>query len=369
MNTSTPTRTGVRTARLDRLRETMRQRGWAAVLVTDLVDVRYLSGLDSSNAALIVTLGEARVVTDFRYVSAAASLGPGFTLQQVNQALYHELGSLLGDIVGSGAVAYSPATLSHRAFLQLTEGLASEVTLRAVDGAVGELRVVKESAEIDAIERASAMLGEAYEMVATLGLVGRTEQEVAWLIERFLREHGADALSFDLIVAGGVNGALPHHHPGSDPIPDNTLVTVDIGCVVDGYCSDCTRTFPTGDPSGELRQIYDITLEAQLAALDAIRPGASGKDIDAVARTIITDAGYGECFGHGLGHGVGLQVHEAPRLSRTSDDTLEEGMLVTVEPGIYVPELGGVRIEDLVVVTADGFRSLTTYPKDFVSVS
>lgn len=369
MNTSTPTRTGVRTARLDRLRETMRQRGWAAVLVTDLVDVRYLAGLDSSNAALIVTLEDAHIVTDFRYVSAASSLGSAFTLHQVNQALYHELGKLLGDVVGGGAVAYAPSTVSHRAFLQLTEGLASDVTLRAVDGAVSSLRMVKSPDEIASIERASALLTDAYGMVATVGLVGRTEQEVAWLIERFLRENGAEALSFDLIVAGGVNGALPHHHPSGDQIPNDTLVTIDIGCVIDGYCSDCTRTFPTGNPSDELRRIYDITLDAQNAALEAIRPGAVGKDVDAVARTIITEAGYGDRFGHGLGHGVGLQVHEAPRLARTSDDVLEAGMLVTIEPGIYVPDLGGVRIEDLVVVTADGYRSLTTYPKHYAPVS
>ncbi len=369
MNTTLTTRAGIGTARLERLRDKIREHGWAGVLVTDLVDIRYLSGLDSSNAALLITLDSAVVITDFRYVSAASSLGSAFTVRQVNQALYHELGQLLGEVAGSGAIAYSPSAMSHRAFLQLTEGLASDLTLRAVEGAVGDLRMVKEAAEIAAVERASSLLTDAYGMVATLGLAGRSEREVAWLIERFLREAGASALSFDLIVAGGEHGSLPHHHPSDDPIPNDTLVTVDIGCVVDGYCSDCTRTFPVGSPSNELRDIYDITLRAQLASLDAIRSGVTGRDVDAIARDIITAAGHGDHFGHGLGHGVGLQVHEGPRLSRASEDTLDAGMLVTVEPGIYVPGLGGVRIEDLVVVTSDGYRSLTTYPKEYTPVS
>lgn len=368
MRTALSTRAGVHADRLSQLRQELRANGWAGILITDLVDVGYLCGLDSSNAALLVTLDHALVVTDFRYMAAASQLDRAFTPRQVNQAIFHELGQMVGRETGGGAIAYSPTSLTHRAFLQLTEGLSDTVTLRAVDGAVGKLRVVKSPAELDTIRRASALLEGSYEMVAELGLAGRSEREVAWLIERQLREAGAEALSFDLIVAGGANGALPHHRPGDAVIPDDTLVTVDIGCKIAGYCSDCTRTFGVGNPSDQLRKIYAITLEAQQAALAAVVPGAIGRDVDAIARDVIDGAGFGDCFGHGLGHGVGLQVHEAPRLARTSSDQLEPGMVVTVEPGIYLPDVGGVRIEDLVIVTQDSHDVLTAYPKELICV-
>lgn len=367
MNTLT-TSTQSLGARLARVRETISRNGWGGLLVTDLVDVRWVTGFASSNAAVIVTPTSAVVVTDFRYESAASSLGAGLEVRTVAQALFTELGALLGEVVGSGAVAYSPSSMTHRAFLSLTEGLPDSLTLRSADGVISGLRQMKDADEIAKIARACALLGGAYDLVRESGLAGRTEGEVAWMIERHLRESGASALSFDSIVAGGTNGALPHHHPGSDVIPTDTLVTVDIGCVVDGYCSDCTRTFAVGNPSDTLRNIYDVTLSAQLASLDAVRPGAVGRDVDATARAIIDAAGYGDRFGHGLGHGVGLEVHEGPRLARPSEDVLEAGMIVTVEPGIYLPDVGGVRIEDLVVVTDDGCDILTDFSKELTFV-
>lgn len=363
MNTLSSQRPSATATRLTRLRNEIDRNGWSALLVTDLVDVRWITGFSSSNAAAIVTSSDAFVVTDFRYQQAASSLGAGIEPRVINQNLFGELGTLLGEIVGTGAVAYSPASLTHRSFLQLTEGLPDALTLRAVDGVIGTLRQVKDAGEIESVARASALLEGAYELVASMGLAGRTEGQVAWAIEQHLREAGATGLSFESIVASGVNGALPHHHPADDVIPVDTLVTVDIGCIFDGYCSDCTRTFAVGNPSDELRKIYQVTLDAQLASLDAVRPGAVGRDVDATARAIIEAAGYGERFGHGLGHGVGLEVHEGPRLSRPSNDVLEAGQLVTVEPGIYLPGVGGVRIEDLVVVTESGCDILTGYTK------
>ncbi len=351
-------------ARIDQVREQITSNGWSGLVVLDAADVRWLTGLESSNAAVVVTSTATVVATDFRYVAEAESLG--LQVAKIEQSMWTDLGRVAGELASGGSLAYPPAGLSHRAFLQFTDALPDTVQLRAADGVVSKLREIKDSSEVEKVARAAALLEGAYELVASMGLAGRTEGEVAWAIEKHLREAGASALSFESIVAGGTNGAHPHHHPKGDMIPDGTLVTVDIGCVVDGYCSDCTRTFAVGDPGDELRAIYDLALRAQEASLAAVKPGASGRDVDAVARDIIADAGHGDHFGHGLGHGVGMEIHEGPRLSRTSDDVLAAGMVVTVEPGVYLPGVGGVRIEDLVVVTETGHDVLTGYTKQLV---
>ncbi|MEO6866552.1 MAG: Xaa-Pro peptidase family protein [Gaiellales bacterium] len=350
--------------RIERVREQIATNGWAGLVVLDRADVTWLTGLESSNAAVVITPTKTVVATDFRYVAAAENLG--LEVVRIEQSMWHDLGVAAGRLAAGGALGYPPTDLSHRAFLSFTDALPDDVSLRAADGVIAGLRLVKDSSEIEKIRAAALLLDGAYELVAGIGLAGRTEGEVAWAIERNLRDRGASALSFESIVAGGLNGAFPHHTPGGDAIPDNTLVTVDIGCVVDGYCSDCTRTFAVGDPSAELRGMYDLTLRAQEAALAAVRPGAVGRDIDAIARDMITAEGHGDHFGHGLGHGVGIEVHEGPRLSRTSDDVLAAGMIVTVEPGVYVPGVGGVRIEDLVIVTAEGHQVLTHFSKELV---
>jgi Xaa-Pro aminopeptidase len=362
--TSTATTSLETRRRVERVREQLASNGWAGLLVLDAADVRWLTGLDSSNAAVVVTPTSTIVATDFRYVAEARSLG--LDVARIEQSMWQDLGRVVGEHAAGGSLAYPPAGLSHRAFLQFTDALPDSVSLRAADGVVAKLRVVKDTSEIEKIRAAAVLLEGAYEMVARLGLRGRTEGEVAWAIERHLRESGASGLSFESIVAGGTNGAYPHHHPKGDVIPDATLVTVDIGCVVDGYCSDCTRTFAVGDPGEELRAAYELTLRAQEQSLAAVRPGMPGREVDAVARDIIAEAGHAEHFGHGLGHGVGMQIHEAPRLSRTSEDVLKPGMVVTVEPGVYLPGVGGVRIEDLVVVTEDGHDVLTGYTKQLV---
>ncbi|MCW2949629.1 MAG: Xaa-Pro dipeptidase [Thermoleophilia bacterium] len=350
--------------RVDHLRAELDRNRWDALVVLASADVRWLTGLVSSNAAVVVTPERTIVATDFRYVAEAESLG--LEVAKIEQSMWVDLAKVAGEALGTsgGSLAYPPAELTHRAFLQFTDALPDAVNLRAVEGVVAALRIVKDADEISAVRRASELLVGAYELVTSIGLEGRTEGEVAWQIERQLREAGASALSFESIVASGARGAFAHHSPSDAVIPSDTLVTVDIGCIVDGYCSDCTRTFAVGNPSDELRTIYAVTLEAQLAALEAVRPGAVGKDVDAVARDVIDAAGYGDRFGHGLGHGVGIDIHEAPRLARTSDDVLETNMLVTVEPGIYLPGIGGVRIEDLVVVTETGNERLTSFTKE-----
>ena len=351
--------------RARQVQERVAAEGWAGLLVLDPADVRWMSGLSSTNAALVVTPQRVVVATDFRYVAEATGLG--LEVARIDQSMWKDLGRIAGEMVEGGALAYPPSGLSHRAFLQFTDALPESVSLRGADGAVSALRQVKDDTEIAAIRAASALLEGAYEMVASIGLAGRTEREVAWLIERDLRDRGASALSFPSIVASGLNGAFPHHSPTDMAIPRDTLVTVDIGCVVDGYCSDCTRTFAVGDPGEQLLAAYDLTLRAQTTSLAAVRPGAVGRDVDAIARDIIAADGHAEHFGHSLGHGVGIEIHEAPNLSTRSESVLEPGMIVTVEPGVYLPDVGGVRIEDLVVVTADGHEVLTGYTKELQS--
>lgn len=365
--------------RLEAVQRHLASNGWDAAVVLSGADIKWLTGLSSSNAAMVFTSESANggsaggasttIVTDFRYVAEAQALG--VDVRQVAQGLYSDLGSIVSELMGSGTVAYEPSALSHRAFLQFTGELESDVVLRSTEGIVASLREVKDAAEVAAIARAAELLHGAYSLVEREGLIGRSERDVAWAIERHLREAGASALSFDSIVAGGTNGAFPHHSPSADLIPEGTLVTIDIGCVVDGYCSDCTRTFATGELSPQLQEIYDVTLAAQVASLAAVQAGAVCRDIDSIARTIIKDAGYGDNFGHGLGHGVGMQVHEGPRLSQAAPEnaTLVAGNVVTVEPGIYVPEVGGVRIEDLVVVRDGGHDCLTSFPKNLIHVN
>ena len=227
---------------------------------------------------------------------------------------------------------------------------------------------MKDDGELEALRRASEITSKAIERFAEEDFIGRTERELAWRMEQLQREIGGEAMSFSAVVASGPNSAKPHATPGDREVQAGEIVLVDTGCIVDGYCSDCTRTFATGSLPDELHRAYEVCLEAQLEGLEAVRPGASGPGVDAAARDRIEAAGFGDAFGHGLGHGVGLLVHESPRLARESRDTLEERMVVTVEPGIYLAGLGGIRIEDLVVVRDGEPEVLTSFTKDLISV-
>ena len=327
------------------------------LLVTAPVNVRYLTGLDSSNAAVLVEpAGEAILYTDFRYAEAAAAL-TGVRAVETGRYLAQELATLLA----GRRIAFEAEHLSVADHGRLAAG---GLELVPSHGAVERLRAVKEPAEVESIRRAAALADRAFEELARERFTGRSERELAWHVERRLRELGAERASFPAVVASGPNGALPHARPGERTVGAGELVVVDAGCVLDGYCSDCTRTYATGELPAELEEAYAVCLEAQLAGLAAVRPGVAGGEADAAARAVIEAAGLGERFGHGLGHGVGLEVHEAPTLRPGAADVLEPGNVVTVEPGVYLPGAGGVRIEDLVLVTADGCERLTLLPKE-----
>ena len=340
--------------------QTLRGRLDERLLVTNLVNIRYLTGFDSSNAALLVDpSGPTRLYTDFRYIAAAEEVSEVEAVQAKR--------SLLVDLAGRlrGRLAFEADVLPYAQFEALRAG---GLELVPASGIVETLRAVKDEDEIELIRKATLAADRAFEALTAETWIGRSERELAWRLRQLLHAHGADKLAFEMAIAAGPNGARPHAEPGDDIVPENTLVVADWGAEIDGYCSDCTRTLATGEPPKELRRAFDVCLEAQLAAVEGIKPGMTGHEADEIARRIITKAGFGDEFGHGLGHGVGVAVHEAPRLSAESKDVLEPGNIVTIEPGIYLPGVGGVRIEDLAVVRQDGVELLTSFPKEFALV-
>jgi Xaa-Pro aminopeptidase len=325
-------------------------------------NVRYLTGLSSSNAALLVEPdGSATLYADFRYAKRGREV-QGVTFVETARALLPSIGELLS----GRRIGFEEAHLPYAGYRALAD---AGVDAFPAGGEVEGLRAVKDADEIERMRKASALSDEMFEALARERFSGRTERELVWWVERSFREAGAENVSFPTVVAAGETGTSPHADPGDRVIEDGVLVTVDAGCILDGYCSDCTRTFAVGEVSARLQEIYALCLEAQLAGLEAVGPGVHGRDADAAAREIIAAQGLGEAFGHGLGHGVGIQIHEAPTLRQESTDVLEPGNVVSVEPGIYLPGEGGVRIEDLVLVTDDGHERLTEFTKELVTVA
>lgn len=346
----------------ERLEAALAERELDRMLVTDLTNVRYLTGFTGTNGACICGPDIRLFLTDFRYTERAAAEVEGW--EPITVA-----GDWLGAIAEKleGRFGFEDDHLAVRVLEKLKGKLAEGVEPVPAGGAIEELRRVKDEQELAAIAEASKLADQVWQWSVERGFTGRSERDVARAAEARIRELGGDP-SFPAIVAAGPNGALPHAEPGPREIGRGELIVFDMGAQLDGYCSDGTRTYATGDP-GELgREVYEVTLQAQLAALEAVKAGAKGEDVDAVAREIIDAAGYGENFGHGLGHGVGLEVHEMPRLSPKADDVLAPNEVVTVEPGIYLPGQLGVRIEDFVVVSEDGYRNLSSLPKQLTIV-
>jgi Xaa-Pro aminopeptidase len=342
----------------DRLEQQLAERELDRMLVLDLLNIRYLTGFTGTNGACVCGPGVRLFFTDFRYTERAEAEVEGWEIHTIADDW---LGGIAEHL--QGRVGFEDDHMSVRLLEKLKEKLAEGVEMVPAGGRVEELRRVKDEGELALIEEAAELADEALRWSAEQGLAGRTERSVARAFEAKVRELGGDP-SFPAIVAAGPNGALPHAEPGEREIGKAELVVFDMGAAIDGYCSDGTRTFATGDPGEEAIEVYEVVREAQQASLDAIQAGVKGEDVDVVARKVIDAAGHGDRFGHGLGHGVGLELHEAPRLSLRSDDVLAPGEVVTVEPGIYLPGKLGVRIEDLVVVTENGVRNLSSLPKD-----
>ncbi len=330
------------------------------LLATNLVNVRWLTGFRSSNAAVLVERDRVRVFADFRYAEQGRQLD-GAEFVETSRNLIASLREHL-----PRRIAFEADHLTYDAYSTLTgAGLDLVPTTRLVVG----LRATKAPEELDGIRRAAAVTDRMFARLAEERFVGRTERELAWRAEQLLHEEGAEALAFAVTVAAGANGANPHTTPGNRRIERGQLVIVDAGATVGGFCSDCTRTFSTGDLPERLRDAYETVLAAQRAALAEVRAGRAGRDVDAVARELIDATDFAGSFGHGLGHGVGLEVHEAPNMRPESEDVLTAGSVVSVEPGVYLPGEAGVRIEDLVVVTRDGSEVLSRFTKELVEVA
>ena len=353
--------------RPERLAAALQERELDLLLVSHLVNVRWLTGFTGSSGAAVVGNGTRRFITDFRYLSQSEEELDGSWQREIAQDTLVQVVSGLPED-GPVRLGFDDEHVSVKQHARLQDLVPDNVELVAAGGAVEALRMVKDPEEVERIRAAAVLADAALERVLGRGLAGRTERDVALDLELELRRMGGEGVSFPPIIASGAHGALPHARPREVEIAEGVLVTIDWGVQLDGYASDCTRTYATGAICDRDRDVYELVRRAQAAGLAAVRPGPTGREVDAVAREIIDEAGHAEHFGHGLGHGVGLEVHEGPRLSRQGDVPLAAGQVVTVEPGVYLPGEVGVRIEDLVVVTEDGHDVLNTLAKDLTIV-
>jgi len=353
--------------RLDRLAARMGDDGLDALVLTHLVNVRYACGYVGSNGVVLLTPDRRILFTDFRYLIVSRERTRGVEVLEAGRDLLERVSEIVRESAPGWRVGFE-ADHTSVSRCEVLGAKAPDVEWVPTRGLVEGLRMVKEAEEIDLMARASQIADLAFAACRDGIFAGRTEREVAWELEGIMRRAGAERASFDIIVASGPRGAMPHAVPGDERIPTDTLVTIDMGARVEGYASDCTRTFATGTPPDALVEAYDVCLAAQQEALAAVRAGITGGDLDAVARNRIAAAGFGEAFRHGLGHGVGLDLHEPPYAREGITDVIRAGMTVTIEPGIYLEGVGGVRIEDLAVVTEDGARVLTGFTKERLRV-
>lgn len=350
--------------RVTRLRGLLARTNGDALLVTTPVNRRYLTGFTGSAGVVLVTHDRAVLVTDFRYVEQAPQQAKGFEIIQHGLSMNETIADVLKQW-GVRALLFEEANVTFASYRALESALGF-LRLEPAGGLVEQLRMIKDEGEIAIMQEAADLADRAFAHILDYIKPGVKESAVALELEVFMRSQGATSSSFDTIVASGERSALPHGVASDRVIGRNEFVKLDFGAYYNGYCSDITRTVVVGTPRDKHREIYGIVLEAQLYALEHLAPGMTGKEGDALTRDIITRYGYGEYFGHGTGHGLGMDIHEAPRLSVSGDTVLTPGMTVTVEPGIYLPGFGGVRIEDDVVMTESGIHILTRSPKDLI---
>jgi Xaa-Pro aminopeptidase len=354
--------------RLPRLHARIANEGVEALAVTRLPNVAYLTGFTGSAGVVVVTPERDVLITDGRYSEQAreqldaAGVDAEIKIAITQSAQTAALVQAIQGIGRLGLEAHGVAWAQQRMYADAV----GDIELVPTEHVVEKMREVKEPGEVARIRAACAIADEALAEVLPSLHEAPTEQEFARALEWAMRARGATRTSFETIVASGPNGAKPHARPTDRAVGAGELVVIDFGCVVDGYCSDMTRTVSVGDPGSDARRVWDVVLESQRAGRDAVRAGVKCAAVDRASRAVIEDAGWGETFAHGTGHGVGLEIHESPRVAATADGTLEPGHVVTVEPGVYLPGVGGVRIEDTVVVTPDGADALTAFPKSLV---
>jgi Xaa-Pro aminopeptidase len=356
--------------RAERLRPHLGENDLDYLVVTDLFNVRWLTGFTGTSGLALLGADRQVFVTDFRYTEQAAAQTAGFEQAPAETELLDALPALVGTSKSKRKglrIGFDDAKLSVRTHAKLQETV-SGAELVAAGGMVEDEREIKDASELERIRAAAALADAAFREAVEPGIAGKTERRLAYELEDAMRRLGASDPSFPSIVASGEHSSRPHAEPRDTEIERDTLVTIDWGAHLDGYCSDCTRTVATGEIPDAMRVVYELVLDAQRASLEAVAPGPTGRQVDAVARDIIKAAGHGEHFGHGLGHGVGLEVHEGPRLSVRGKAQLRAGHVVTVEPGVYVPGDFGVRIEDLAVVTEDRHEVFSSLPKELTVV-
>ena len=347
--------------RLQRLRNKFTENKIDGILVSQPENRYYLSGFNGSSGYLLITEQKAILATDFRYTEQAAIQASGYVVLQIKNNMADWFPDLIGDL-SVERLGFEAGDITFSLHHQLRDSLNKKqvpVKLAPVNGLVESIRVVKEPAEIKLIEKAVVIADAAYEYIESVIKAGMTEKAVAWEIEKSLRENGSQAVPFEIIVASGPNSALPHARPSERFINLGEPVMIDMGAKYEGYTSDLSRTVCVGSPNSTFTKVYNTVLDAQQAAMSIISEGMTGHQVDSSARAVIEQAGYGEAFGHSLGHGVGLAPHELPRLGPNSTEPLTDGMIFTVEPGIYLSGWGGVRIEDTIIMEKGKVRALT----------
>ncbi len=348
--------------RLKRLRQKLTEIDIGAVFISQPENRRYLSGFDGSAGYLLITEKDAVIATDFRYLEQVKQQSPDYKIFQITGGMENWFPELIAEL-GGQKLGFESQSTSLAMYRQMGDTMkkagSSHPKLVPLEGLVESLRAVKDAEEIAVIARAADISDSAFQYIEENIRAGVSERNIAWELEKYMREHGSQSVPFDIIVASGPNAALPHARPSERVIHEGEPLLMDIGARVDGYASDLTRTICVGEPDDNFKKIYDIVLGAQLAAMELIKEGMTGEQADGLVRTVIAEAGYAEAFGHALGHGIGLAAHESPRLGPGSFDELVSGMVFTIEPGIYLPGWGGVRIEDLAVMENGKLRVLS----------
>ncbi|MGX7174358.1 M24 family metallopeptidase [Enterococcus ratti] len=349
--------------RVEKLRKKMQEKNLDSFLITSPYNLRYLTNFTGTTGAALITLEKAFFITDFRYTEQAAAQAQGFEIVKNIGTIFDEVAGLISK-EELQRLAFEETAISFLEYTLLKEII--EAQLIPVSNMIEELREVKDEKEIAIIEKACNIADMAYEYILKMIQPGMTEIEVANQLDFYMRSLGASSVSFETIVASGARSAMPHGVASKKVIEQGDLITLDFGCYYEGYVSDMTRTFAIGDPGEKLKEIYQIVLDAQLTVLEMAKSGMTGRQLDAVAREYISTCGYEKAFGHSTGHGIGLEIHEGPNVSVRAEKQFVPGNIITDEPGIYLPGIGGVRIEDDLLITTNGNRVLTHSPKELI---